>query len=41
MNHWTQTHILLGYAGMLGIDAVLLTFLAYAIKRIKQEEAGH
>lgn len=38
MNHWTQTHVLAGYVGMLILDGVLLAVLAVASKRIQRKE---
>ena len=38
MNHWTQTHVWVGYVGFGTIATALLTFLAIASKRLQHGE---
>lgn len=38
MNHWTQTHVWVGYFGFGCIAGFLLTYLAIATKKLQHGE---
>lgn len=39
MNNWTQTHLLVGYAGYMALAACALTYLTFATRKIQRAEA--
>jgi hypothetical protein len=38
MNHWTQTHVWVGYVGFGCIASLLLTYLGIATKKLQHGE---
>lgn len=38
MNNWTQTHLLVGYAGYMALAACALAYLAFATRKIQRAE---